>query len=63
MRELLAQKTVKERLFPDFKDAVKSLGAWGGDFVAVLSHNDSTSYFQSKGFETIFPYKDLILSY
>ena len=61
MSELLNQKTVKERLFPNFDGAVKSLGAWGGDFVAVLSHDDCFSYFQSKGYKTIFTYKELIL--
>jgi len=60
--ELLDQKTIKEKLFPDFNGIVKSLGAWGGDFVAVLSRNDCFSYFNSKGFKTIFTYNDLVLS-
>ena len=61
MSELLAQKTVKEKLFPDFDGAVKSLGAWGGDFVAVLSQDYNSTYFKSKGYKTIFTYKELIL--
>ena len=60
MSELLAQKTVKERLFPDFDGAIKSLGAWGGDFVAVLSRDSNLSYFKSKGYKTIFAYRELI---
>ena len=60
MSELLAQKTVKERLFADFNGAVKSLGAWGGDFVAVLSQDYNSTYFKSKGYKTIFTYKELI---
>ena len=36
MSELLDTKTIKELLFPDFSGTIKSLGAWGGDFVLVL---------------------------
>lgn len=55
---------VKEKLFPDFSGVVKSLGAWGGDFVLATSEKgvDATkSYFSSKGYTTILSYKELIL--
>jgi hypothetical protein len=48
-------------LFSDFDGAVKSLGAWGGDFVLAISNEDPTTYFKSKGYETIIAYKDMIL--
>ena len=58
---ILEMQTVKESLFPDFKGVIKSLGAWGGDFVLVISKENPTAYFKKKGYETIIPYKDMIL--
>ncbi|WGH75355.1 GYDIA family GHMP kinase [Tenacibaculum tangerinum] len=58
---IIKQDTVKKRLFPDYFGEVKSLGAWGGDFVLVTGTNDTPSYFQEKGFNTILPYKKMIL--
>ena len=62
MSFILETCTVKELLFADFKGAIKSLGAWGGDFVMVASLENPTDYFSSKGYETIFSYDELILS-
>lgn len=61
MSLILETKTVKELLFPDFKGVIKSLGAWGGDFILVISKENPSIYFVSKGFETVLTYKDLIL--
>lgn len=61
LSNILELETVKERLFPDFNGTVKSLGAWGGDFVLVLAENDPTSYFKNKGYETILKYEEMIL--
>ena len=61
LSSILEIKTVKESLFPDFDGTVKSLGAWGGDFVLVLSKENPRPYFISKGFETIIPYHEMIL--
>jgi len=58
---ILQIKTVKEALFPDFNGTVKSLGAWGGDFVLVISEGNPSSYFISKGYETIISYHEMIL--
>ncbi|HKO76648.1 MAG TPA: hypothetical protein VJU52_05490, partial [Flavobacterium sp.] len=58
---ILETKTVKESLFPDFVGTIKSLGAWGGDFILVLSKENPSPYFMSKGFETIIPYHEMIL--
>jgi mevalonate kinase len=58
---ILDTKTVKESLFPDFEGTVKSLGAWGGDFVLVVSEENPKSYFLEKGYETIIEYNDMIL--
>ena len=61
MSEILNISTVKLRLFSDFKGTIKSLGAWGGDFVLVFSKEDPTIYFKNKGFETIVTYSEMIL--
>ena len=52
---------VKERLFSDYFGEVKSLGAWGGDFVLVTGNEDTPTYFSEKGFDTILPYSKMTL--
>ncbi|PWA07006.1 GYDIA family GHMP kinase [Flavobacterium laiguense] len=61
LSSILEIKTVKESLFPDFRGTVKSLGAWGGDFVLVISQNNPSPYFTSKGYTTVIPYHEMIL--
>lgn len=58
---LIQQEPIKTRLFSDFKGAVKSLGAWGGDFVLVTSESNPAAYFEAKGLDTMIPYTDMIL--
>lgn len=57
---LLEILPVKQTLFRDFKGTVKSLGAWGGDFVLAVSEENPTGYFKEKGYETVIPYKKMI---
>lgn len=52
---------VKKVLFPNYFGAVKSLGAWGGDFVLVTGNEDTPNYFKQKGFETVLSYREMIL--
>jgi mevalonate kinase len=61
MSEILEIPTVKDNLFTDFKGSLKSLGAWGGDFILVISNENPTAYFEKKGYNTIVTYKDMIL--
>ena len=61
MGKILELTPVKERLFPDFNGTIKSLGAWGGDFVLVISKENPSDYFKKKGYETIVPYAEMIL--
>jgi len=61
MSAILKTETVKESLFADFEGTVKSLGAWGGDFVMAIASENPTDYFKGKGFRTIIPYKDMVL--
>ena len=59
--EILEIKTVKEMLFSDFDGTIKSLGAWGGDFVMVVSNENPKDYFKSKGFDVVLTYEEMIL--
>lgn len=52
--------TVKELYFKDCPVFVKSLGAWGGDFVMSSKFDGFRDYFWGKGFTTIFDYSDLV---
>lgn len=61
LSEILETKTVKETLFSDFSGTIKSLGAWGGDFVMAVSKENPSAYFKEKGFETILTYEEMIL--
>ncbi|MBT8303985.1 MAG: GHMP kinase [Bacteroidia bacterium] len=58
---LIDEVPIKNRVFNDYNGAIKSLGAWGGDFILATSRNDPSEYFQSKGFHTIIPYGEMIL--
>ena len=57
---LISRNTIKDSFFYDFNGEIKSLGAWGGDFILVSSLTNPTSYFKKKGFKTIFKFDDLI---
>ena len=61
LAKILEEPTVKEILFPDFKGTIKSLGAWGGDFVLVASKENPIEYFTSKGYKTVLSYQEMIL--
>jgi len=61
LSNILEMQTVKEALFPDFKGVIKSLGAWGGDFVLAIAKEDPTSYFKQKGYPVVISYQEMIL--
>jgi mevalonate kinase len=61
MSFVLEMQTCKEAMFPDFNGVIKSLGAWGGDFVMVFSEENPTSYFNNRGYSVVLPYKEMIL--
>lgn len=55
---------VKETLFSDYWGSVKSLGAWGGDFVMLTntrSADELKAYLQQKDITTVFAWDELIL--
>ena len=53
--------TVKERLFSDYFGTLKSLGAWGGDFILATGDKNTPQYFKAKGYTTILRYSDMVL--
>lgn len=59
--KVLEKTPIQKRLFPSFNGQIKSLGAWGGDFVMVSGDENSPSYFINKGYNTVIPYKQFIL--
>ncbi|MES2748112.1 MAG: GYDIA family GHMP kinase [Bacteroidota bacterium] len=61
MSTVLEIQTVQEALFEDFSGVIKSLGAWGGDFVLAISKENPTSYFKERGYEVVIPYGEMIL--
>ena len=42
---IIKVKPVKEKLFSDYFGEIKSLGAWGGDFVLATGNSANTSLF------------------
>jgi mevalonate kinase len=58
---IIKLKPVKDKLFPDYFGEIKSLGAWGGDFVLATGNSSTPAYFKNKGFETILTYSEMIL--
>lgn len=60
---VLGMSPIKERLFNDFPGAVKSLGAWGGDFVMAVSEIPNPqvyAYFRERGLNTVFSYAEVL---
>ena len=59
----IGQEPVQKR-FPDFEGVLKSLGAWGGDFILAATEwdeNQVRDYFKSNGLEVVFGYKEMVL--
>jgi len=51
--------------FPDYWGVVKSLGAWGGDFVLATSqagYEETARYFEKRGYPEVFRYEEMVLT-
>ena len=60
----IGQEPVQKR-FPDFEGVLKSLGAWGGDFILAATHWDKEqvkAYFKGKGLDVVFGYNELVIN-
>lgn len=53
-------ETIKEKYLKNAPVFVKSLGAWGGDFIMTAKFDDYHTRFSDLGFDKIFTFKDLI---
>ena len=58
--KILGVLPVKEKQFPDFRGAIKSLGAWGGDFILATGDKHTSKYFKKKGFDVVINYKEML---
>lgn len=61
---ILKKTPVQQLHFNDFDGVVKSLGAWGGDFLLAASDMPPETvreYFQGKGYHIIIPHNEMIL--
>ena len=58
----IEQPTVKDLYFKECPVFVKSLGAWGGDFVMSFKFENYKKYFTEIGFNTLFTWNDMISS-
>lgn len=61
--ENLNMTPIKELMFNDFIGEIKSLGAWGGDFILASSSEARDyvyNYFMNKGHKVIISYNELI---
>jgi len=61
--DTLEMKRAKDLYFSDYWGEVKSLGAWGGDFVLVTSqksHKETAAYFADRGLEICLPFSFLV---
>ncbi|MEC8323670.1 MAG: GYDIA family GHMP kinase [Bacteroidota bacterium] len=57
--ELIQHPPLKTTHFTDYPGAIKSLGAWGGDF--FLATGSDFSYFKDKGFSSIVAFENMVL--
>lgn len=60
LSHFLGIHTSKEKYFEECPVFIKSLGAWGGDFVMSRKFAGFQEYFLGKGFSTVFEWSDLI---
>lgn len=62
LSSILKVPTVKDHRFSDYPFEIKSLGAWGGDFVMVTYRELSAAknYFLEKGFDVFYAYDEIV---
>jgi len=63
LSEVLEEKPLQEKYFGDFPGTIKSLGAWGGDFILATwegSRQELLEYFKPHGMDIIFSWDELI---
>lgn len=58
LSDVLQMPTAHQRWFSDYPGSIKSLGAWGGDFVLACGPSE---YFRAQGYETCLPLSEAVL--
>ena len=58
--KLIGISPVQKTSFSDYEGVVKSLGAWGGDFVLACGPKTSKTYFEKKGHKVCIPFSEII---
>lgn len=61
---VIGQTPVQQARFSDFPGVIKSLGAWGGDFILAASPEGASCmarYFDKQGLGVRFPFKNLVM--
>lgn len=51
---------VKAQYFSDYSGSIKSLGAWGGDFILATGNDVNRDYFKQKGFSTLISFRKMM---
>ncbi|MDY0342681.1 MAG: GYDIA family GHMP kinase [Lentimicrobium sp.] len=63
LAKILERDTIKSLKFSNFDGEIKSLGAWGGDFIMAASPmepGDVNKYFADKGYHIILPFASTV---
>lgn len=60
LSNFLGIATAKEKYFNNCPSFIKSLGAWGGDFVMASKFEGYHDWFSQRGFQTIFSWSEII---
>jgi mevalonate kinase len=56
-------KKISQEQFPGFHGTIKSLGAWGGDFILACSSSDPEAvpgWFRDRGYESVIRYDEMM---
>jgi mevalonate kinase len=59
--KIIDMPTVQETYFKNYFGQIKSLGAWGGDFILATGNKETPNYFKEKGFNTVIPFDKMVL--
>lgn len=61
LSKVLDLEPIQKIYFKDYFGQVKSLGAWGGDFILATGNEDTPAYFKQKGYYSILKFEEIIL--
>lgn len=61
LSRILGRPPIKTTHFEGYSGSIKSLGAWGGDFVMVVKTPDYPSFFIERGYTTFLDWAEMVL--